>query len=137
MDLVELLSDLVEKSLVEGSALIIYNPFNNVKGDPREYAVTSRIIGLLHRLRSSGWRILLFNRVSANGTYSREGGNFHHHIVNVILRIESKDSKWCYAEIVKHPYKRIGFRKSFPYKKLTQGVGGAVWVEQRLLTEWL
>lgn len=137
MDLVELLSDLVEKDRVENSVLIIYNPFNNVKGDPRDYVEVNRIISFLHRLKSNGWRIILFNKVSANGTYSPEGGNFHHHIVNVILRIEPKDDKWCYVEIVKHPFKRIGFRRSFPYKKLNLGTGDIVWVEQRLLTEWL
>jgi len=84
-----------------------------------------------------GWRIIIFNKVSASGTYSPEGGNFHHHIVNIILRVELKDDKWCYVEIVKHPYKRIGFRRSFPHKKFVFGIGDSIWVEQRPLTEWL
>jgi len=129
-DVVMVLNNLLEEE--SKGLLTIYTPYSYVTNSLNGLREATYITGLIHRLKNMSWRIVLFNSVNGFGYYKPSGGNYHHHVVDAILRIEVKNRRWGYVEVVKHP--TMGFsRKVFPLKTL---IGDRGWVGQRLLLEW-
>lgn len=130
-DVLKALQDLIDKKI---NFLILYMPYSYIIEDPRKMEEASKITSLLQILKSKGIRILIFNSISGNGYFKPKGGNFHHHIVDIMIKIERKDFYKGYSELVKHPAKRSGIRVYFTLKLIK---GDLKWGGQLLLKNWL
>jgi len=131
-DVIDSLNHLLEIEGDEGKVAILYTPYNYIAPEPPDLVEASHITSLIHRLKNRDWRIIVFNSVNGFGYYKPSGGNFHHHVVNVMIRVEKIDRRWGFVELVKHPFKP-SVRRSFPLKILG---GSGDWGGQRLLIEW-
>jgi len=131
-DVVDSLNHLLEVEGDEGKVTILYTPYSYIAPEPLDLAEATYITGLIHMLKNRNWRIVVFNNVNGFGYYKPSGGNFHHHVVNIMIRVETVDRKWGVAELVKHPFKPP-VRRSFPLKILEVNES---WGGQRLLIEW-
>lgn len=133
-DVEAVLEDLLENNVSSKASAVIYTPYSFVRGGLAGYLDSSRVTGLIHKLKNRGYRVILFNEVSRDGYYRPMGGSFHHHVADIVLRLEVKDRRWGYLVVVKHPRLPEGLHVSIPVEKIR---GGGVWAEQRSLIEWL
>ena len=105
-DLIVKLQDLLENK--KPGLLAIKTPYFWFKEDHSDLNSMSRVTGLIHRLKNKGFRIVLFNTVCKNGYYKPSGGNYHHHVIDIILYLEKYNSKYLIVKLFKHPYMKTG-----------------------------
>jgi len=129
-DTVETLREAVNVDGYE-SVILVY-PYYHMPRGLGGYQHATRVTGLARELAVNGYRVFLFNTVSRMGEWMPEGGNYHHHSVHVIVRVDRLRKGRIGARLVKHPSKPTGGLASF---KLDSVLGGVT--AQRPLTAWL
>ncbi len=123
---------LKEAESLEGydSVMLAY-PYYHMPRGPKGYSHTTRVTGLVRKLSLNGYRVFLFNTVSHMGRWMPEGGNYHHHTVHVIVRVDRLRGGKIGVRLVKHPSKPPSNMASFKLDTVLNGVA------QKPLTAWL
>ena len=122
---------LFDKVLAEGfRKVLVVDPYLHLPSDPKKYWLGTAVTAGVRKLIHSGVEVVVFNRVSRFGTRAPEGGSFHHHSIQVLVRL-SKGKLGIKAELVKHPMKPYTVTYFKPEDLLAPPTA------RRTLLEWL
>ncbi|MCE4606128.1 MAG: hypothetical protein F7B59_02200 [Desulfurococcales archaeon] len=94
-------------------SLVIGYPYFHMPRGLKGYSKATEVTGLARELSMEDIRVFLFNHVSHMGVWMPEGGNYHHHSIHVIVRVDKVRGERIRARIIKHPSKPIGGAVSF------------------------
>lgn len=125
---------LIEEAFETGAeTIVVVDPYLYAPRSWRLYDLLSSITGALRRASAKA-RIVVANRATKfNSGFLPEGGNYHHHSVHVIVRLDPS-RRGLIASLLKHPGKRVPRRSLVHMAELV--VAGR-WVGQRPLLEYL
>jgi hypothetical protein len=126
-DAVKILEDLASRN---DSIILLAFPYNYLPFNPAKYTEATKVTGIIAKISALN-QVILFNTISKYGNYLPEGGNFHHHMVKVIVRLK-KSKGIIYAELLKHPVKQGG-RRIFTEKILDHPLHS---LKQRTIIDW-
>ena len=101
-DLIEALSN------YDGALLVIVDPYLHIDDPIRKWVESSTISGSIYNLLSRGTTVIVFNKAHPLG-YKPLGGNFHHHIIHYLVKIEGGDGKYLLLTLEKSPEKPGGY----------------------------
>lgn len=125
---------LIDEAVDTGArTLVVVDPYLYAPRDWRMYSLLNRITGALRRASEKA-RVVVANRATRfNSGFLPEGGNYHHHSVHVIVRLDPS-RRGLIASLLKHPGKRVPLRTLVHLAEVA--VAGR-WVGQRPLLEYL
>lgn len=130
-DTIELLG-LLEYDNIYG--LVAIDPYVHSPNSPKKYWELTRLSSHFRILFNNNVNIALFNRINKFGSFLPEGGNMHHHLVHVLLRITRGAGSSYKVHLLKHPSKPNLEYSGHVYELFG---GGLEWEGQYQLLEWL
>jgi len=104
-------------------SIVIGYPYFHMPRGFKGYSSATEVTGLSRELSLEDIRVFLFNQVSHMGVWMPEGGNYHHHSVHVIVRVDRARGGRVKARIIKHPAKPVGGTVSFRLEEVFYGKG--------------
>ncbi|MCE4614271.1 MAG: hypothetical protein F7B60_01890 [Desulfurococcales archaeon] len=104
-------------------SVVIGYPYFHMPRGFKGYSSATEVTGLARELSLKNIRVFMFNNVSHMGVWMPEGGNYHHHSVHVIIRVDRIRGGKIGARIIKHPSKPVGGAVSFRSEEVFYGKG--------------
>jgi len=120
-------------TLPEGTGhLVVVNPYLYAPDSPLDYHLLTPVSASIKKALDSGLNVLVFNTPTRyGGGYLPEGGNLHHHLLQVIVKVGRCRRTGILLETVKHAF-RPPSRACVSFAEV-----GISWGGQRPLLEWL
>ncbi len=98
----------MDVALREGfSKVVVSNPYLHLPSKPEAYWRATPLTARLRALAQGGAEVAVFNRISRFGRLRPEGGNFHHHSTQVMVRL-ARGRVGVRVDLIKHPFKPGG-----------------------------
>jgi hypothetical protein len=102
--------DLIEAlSHYRGDLLVIVDPYLHIDDPIKKWVEASSISAAIYKLLLNEVTIIVFNKTFHIG-YRPSGGNFHHHIIHYLVRVEAGGEGYILLKLEKSPLKRGGYK---------------------------